>query len=255
MTFRIGASTHIDMVEQYWDRLHILTKLGVQHIEIYNKKTIQPLKKFQKERNCTLSIHSTAQHLFHAVPVLARAGEATLYEELYLAGEIRATGVVFHLPPEIQPNEEVIEKLQQFVDYAASRNTNLILENEKKGYSYDNRLNSILHSVTNLRLCIDLGHLNIAAKSKSVDESSRYLSSYSARLSELHINWNDGRSDDHATISDGGVSLLKKVIDGVKDLLLVVETRSYEEAEQTVNILKSLRDSETLDTAAVEKAG
>jgi L-ribulose-5-phosphate 3-epimerase len=126
--------------------------------------------------------------------------EKIYFESLEFAKEHGIKTVVYHLHFEndYQLSKTGIERLERMTAFAEKHNINIAVENL---YSYD-EIDYIFSHIKspNLGFCYDTGHENFLTPNSDI------VFKYGNRLKALHLNDNDGKTDQHATIFTGTVN-------------------------------------------------
>ena len=124
--------------------------------------------------------------------------------DLYVAMEIKYA--ILHCDamtyaPELsldEVREANLAALRELVDYAADRGTMICLENLRRVVPVAMSADDLLYFVNEigsdrLGICLDIGHLN----QTNVNTPSEFLEKVGKNLRAVHINTNDGSSDQH----------------------------------------------------------
>lgn len=126
--------------------------------------------------------------------------EKIYFESLEFAKNHNIKTVVYHLHFEnnYKLSEVGIKRLERMTAFAENHNINIAVENL---YSYD-EIDYIFSKISspNLGFCYDTGHENFLTPNSDV------IFKHGNRLKALHLNDNDGKTDQHATIFTGTVN-------------------------------------------------
>ncbi len=237
----IGISTAVKTKGENWDRMQDLLKLGYKQIEFYNKITrirmadVKPLMELKKSKGLSYSFHSMVQDLFYDDKIISQAEYFSLMAEIKIASAIGCKRVVFHISKKTNLIKDEKKKLIDLANFAKKKKVKLCLENNSSsGYFSSNGLLDIVNSIDNLFFCLDLGHLNIAVQKGLILDKRIFIEEIKDKLEEIHLHFNNGKTDQHLAFNKKGVDFLSKVLNVVsnKNINLIIETRNIKQAQK-----------------------
>lgn len=244
---KIGISTAVKTRGENWDRLNDLIDLNFKHIELYNKITrirlidVAPLREFKKRKKITFSFHSMVQDLFGTDKIIAQAELNCLRGEIQLASLIGCNSVIFHISKKTILTSREIKNLNLLTQFAQNRHLKLCLENNfSTGVFSGDYLAKAVNQVKNLHLCLDLGHLNIAINKGLINNLPKFLNAIKKRVSQLHLNFNNGKQDQHSAPREKNLDFFKKIFKIMKsnNPLLLIETKNINQAVKINKFIK-----------------
>ena len=143
---------------------------------------------------------------------------------LDVAAELRAAKVVFHpgiisglgVFVEEQAREYAMQSMDAIYDKAKALGLQLCLENMFPRYltfASPHDFYGVFEKYPRMMMTLDTGHANIGGDAK---RALKFIHCFSERLGHVHVSDNNGRSDDHLPVGEGGfdfkqfISELKK---------------------------------------------
>ncbi|MFA4872188.1 MAG: sugar phosphate isomerase/epimerase [Patescibacteria group bacterium] len=239
---KTGISTSVKTNGENWDRISDLIDCDFNHIELYNKITrirlidVIPLVELKKQRNLTFSFHSMVQDLFCADEIITTAELGCLRGEIRLASLIGCDNLIFHISKKTELNDEEIKNLVSLSKIASDSNLKLCLENNfSSGVFSGDYLVEIITKIKDLNLCLDIGHCNVALNRGLIGDLSIFLNRVGDKIIELHISYNNGKSDEHLELNDAGKVYLDNILNLINknNILAVIETKNIKQAMKT----------------------
>jgi sugar phosphate isomerase/epimerase len=210
---------------------------GFFNIELNRRITFFPFSAktkdfFTKNSGFLYSIHSDIARLTDEGE-FAKINYDILHNEIILCSMFNIKHLIFHAKHSKKTNE-LIRKLSEF---AKTKNVQLCLENNI--LSSIDELEDAFNTNPDLKMNLDIGHLNVLLHKKSNITIEDYLKKLKDKIIYLHIHDNDGKSDEHLALSDGNVDYRKifSLLDFNKVERIVVETDKMENAIKTKEIL------------------
>lgn len=234
---KIGISTKIF---PFWHWIVDVENSDFEAVEI-NRRTnnlpffpdwIEKIMPHLKDKD--LSFHTGTCRVFTGFGPFTDAEYNMLRAEVFLAKQMGARQVVFHLGRS-RLSEDEVSKLQEIVDLAKEKGITLCYESNR-GFSADVCLDT-LERLPSLHYCLDIGHLNVAVcqglLGMALDD---FLDKVNERTTYVHAHNNNGERDQHLALSSGTAdwqSILSK-LSNVQKLII--------ECNDPVEALKSRRD-------------
>jgi len=116
------------------------------------------------------------------------------------------------------------------------KDISVVIENvfEENPFSLINLASKI--DSKNFKICFDIGHFNVFGKITL----SKWINSIKPYLAELHIHDNNGTTDEHMALGDGGINFkaLFSLINNIgKDLIITIEAHSKDNAIKSLEWL------------------
>jgi sugar phosphate isomerase/epimerase len=244
---KIGISIAVDTSNNHFERLETLLELGFKHIELYNKiirvrsTDINDLKQIIESNKISFSFHSMVQDLFSEDEDFAKQEYYTLKGELKLAHLIGCKRVVFHIHHKRRLMKSEVEQLKEIVDFANKLKIEIAIENNPKGAISGSYLIELLEDVPHLKLCLDVGHLNIAVHKGEVENLNEFLSKIQNKVVQLHLSSNDGKSDQHHELNNSSLDYIRdilKIFENNEEIEYIIETKNIEQAKKSLKFLE-----------------
>jgi len=238
---KIGVSTAVKTKGENWDRMQDLLKLGYKRIEFYNKITrirmadVEPLREIKKSKGLSYSFHSMVQDLFYDDKIISQAEYFSLMAEIRVASAIGCKRIIFHISKKTKLNKTERERITSLVNFAEKNNIKLCLENNSSsGYFSGDGLLDIINNIDNLFFCLDLGHLNIALQKQLISNKETFIKGISNKLEEIHLHYNNGKTDQHSVFDKKGLDFLSEVLNMVskKNIDFIIETKNIRQAQK-----------------------
>ncbi len=237
----IGISTAVKTKGENWDRMQNLLELGYKQIELYNKITrirmtdIKALNALKKSKGLSYSFHSMVQDLFYDDKIISQAEYFSLMAEIKIASAIKCKRIIFHISKKTNLIKDERNKLIDLANFAKKNKVKLCLENNSSlGCFGSDGLLDVVNNIDNLYFCLDLGHLNIAIEKGLVPDKKMFIEGIKDKLEEIHLHFNNGKTDQHLAFNKKGLDFLNEVLNIVsnKNIDLIIETRNIKQAQK-----------------------
>ncbi len=203
-----------------------------------NIKIIADLKeKFDGE---DLSLHSGLSRIFSCrkkgYPEFSDSEMNILKYEIIISKIIGIKRINFHMTNYELEKEDIL-KFKKIIEFAKNEGIELIYENH---VCSSRAIFYIAEKFPELKMCLDLGHLNIAISQNAFGmDLDEFLEKIKDKIIHIHAHNNDGKMDLHQGIDKGRFdwkNVIKKLPNVEK---IIVEVRDIEDAIETKKILEN----------------
>lgn len=186
-----------------------------------------------------LSLHSKLNRIFsckaYGYNEFSNHELEILKYEIMISKIIGIKRINFHMT-NLKLEKEEIERFNKIIEFAKDNGVELIYENH---VCSANAILYIKKIFPGLKMCLDLGHLNIAIKQNIFEmKLEEFIEKINDRIIHVHAHNNDGERDTHSKITKGTLdweNILKKLTHLEK---VIIEVKDLEDALQTKKILE-----------------
>ncbi|MDD3160206.1 MAG: TIM barrel protein [Candidatus ainarchaeum sp.] len=232
----MGLSTNIITTKNEWDLFLQILSTGKKNVEIHNSitpirtKDINTLKDMV-QKGYVFSLHSATNELLENNNPISRADYAKIESEIFIANQIGIKYIIFHLPGGIKYSEG-LEKLSNL---AKKNNVQLLVENDPKETFFDiPNLIQLLEKL-DLKMCLDLGHLNIETKG-NIKKQKDIILLLGNKIYQVHLHSNNAKKDQHKALSKKQLLLLKLLPENTR---LIAESLSFNNILKTIKLVEN----------------
>jgi sugar phosphate isomerase/epimerase len=198
-----------------------ISKAGFKHIQwihhwgddfIYTKSEIEYIAGLIKELDLSIyDIHASAgleKHYFSPIEYQRLAGVDIVKNRVKMCRKLGGSDIVMHIPPHSHEHDsewsQLKKSLHELEGYCKDKSIKIAVENNDPVDDFTGIKELLSEFDSNfIGLCYDSGHGNIDGHGLD------YLDSVKDRLISIHLNDNDGNSDQHKPLFTGTVDWKK----------------------------------------------
>ena len=119
----------------------------------------------------------------------------------------------------------------------------LLVENSSKSlFSKEEEFHWLFDKFSELKMCLDVGHLNVAINKHKIDVE-KFITSLGNKIVNVHVHGNNGNSDMHRALLSEDIeiiNILKIIIGRFKVRKYIVESIGRTDAKKTIDLLRQL---------------
>lgn len=248
MKDNLGISIAVQTGKDNWERFQDLINEGYRRIELYNKlirirlADVKEIREISEKYGIKLSLHSMVQDLFCIDEDIAKQELYTLRGEIKLASIIGCRRIVFHIHKKEELSDKDMRELQSLVDFASNLGVDLALENNQSSGALSGEYFAVLvNKIKNLKVCLDIGHLNVALGKGYLTEKESFLMEIKSKIVQLHVSYNNGKKDEHKEIDNASEKYFQDIVNIIGNKMdFVIETKNLAQAKTTLEVIKNL---------------
>ncbi|HNV01195.1 MAG TPA: TIM barrel protein [archaeon] len=236
---KIALTTSINTPFAHFKKIDYYIKNGFKVIELddrwehFQPRHIKHVQEYLK-KGISFTIHSYVSNVLSSNFYFRKADEYRLFAEIVFAKEIKSKIVVMHINSALKLSKKHLSFLKKAAMFAKKNKVNLCVENGAKKDSSDPNYYFDLCKKTGLKMCVDLGHLNVALKG-DLEKEKVFLKKVRPLIKHAHIHNNNGEKDEHSLLEGEKLLLLNEL---PKNIVLTIEVKNFELALKQKEILK-----------------
>lgn len=215
----------------------------------FNYKKIQDILDILKGKEA--SFHTQVYRLFEdhkkQCPGLSQIEISVLNSEINLCRMLNISEFIIHLKEGVLTKKEE-SVFEEIFNYAKERGVQIIYESNK--FFSSQTCLGVLERFPYLNYNLDLGHLNTALKTGTLDVSlDTFLDAVKDRIVYVHAHNNNGREDTHMALNDGTLDWMRVLgkLDSALVRKVIIEAKGIENMIKTKESLNCFYSSRISD--------
>ncbi len=232
---KMGVSTKAFPL-RYWD--NELLKYNYRTIEICSTTNILPKKEVGREaikenlKNFDLSLHSS-NHLFNKNRLVAGAEIANFRYHSFLAKELGAKEVIFHVSSEF--DIDVFKKQEhEFRNIINEYGREYYIENNSGGlFSSHEEILWFCRRFPEIKICLDIGHIHRAFFRGAIKGEEKTIFEMKNKINYVHLHDNNGLKDEHLACGSGNIEWEKviPILNEINPKKAIIEVNNPKDVE------------------------